>query len=416
MPGQPIEIILMRELADHLATADLRRRRPTATCSSTTSRRKSCSVAASTRPARCRSRSGRRCSRRPTSRGAPLPPESCRWRSRSREQRPAQGHMWIRGLDGVRRRLRSRPSRLKGQWGDAARRGRDLLGRRSEGHALGHARLAGDARDPRPSATAATPRASRCAAPPDTRHRARRRHRHPPARRTRSAPRCARVDMLLTHLHMDHIQGLGFFDAAVPPRLRGAHLGSGLGDRRPADPPHPLHVAAAVPRPPARAAVRPAPARHPPRARSRSPASTVRAALGLPSRADRRLPPRRRRTGSLAYLPDHEPTLASHRFAVRPGVVLGARARGRRGRADPRRAVHRRRSTRARRLGPQHARARARVRRAGARRLLRALPPRSRARRRHARRLLPRRTGERPRHVRRAPAHEGDVFEVGPRT
>ena len=120
--------------------------------------------------------------------------------------------------------------------------------------------------------------------------------------------------------------------------------------------------------------------------------------------------------GALAYLPDHEPALASHRFAERAGVVLGARARGRRGRADPRRAVQRRREYEER-VGWGHSTldAGTRLRRARARRPLRSVPPRPRARRRHARRLLPRRTGEHPRTFDVAPAHEGDVFEVGAR-
>ena len=35
-----------------------------------------------------------------------------------------------------------------------------------------------------------------------------------------------RVDILLTHLHMDHIQGLGFFGPLRRRGGRGAHLGA----------------------------------------------------------------------------------------------------------------------------------------------------------------------------------------------
>ena len=51
MPGQPIEIILMRELADHLVDRRSSSSTPTAICCSTTNPRKNCSVVASTRPA-----------------------------------------------------------------------------------------------------------------------------------------------------------------------------------------------------------------------------------------------------------------------------------------------------------------------------------------------------------------------------
>ena len=42
----------------------------------------------------------------------------------------------------------------------------------------------------------------------------------------------SRVDVLLTHLHMDHILGLGFFRPPVPSRSRGAHLGPVVDDAR----------------------------------------------------------------------------------------------------------------------------------------------------------------------------------------
>ena len=55
----------------------------------------------------------------------------------------------------------------------------------------------------------------------------RRRHRHSPARSTDPARSTGRIDILLTHLHMDHIQGLGFFGPLYDPGDRRPHLGTG---------------------------------------------------------------------------------------------------------------------------------------------------------------------------------------------
>ena len=51
-------------------------------------------------------------------RGVPLPPEKLPLAITLAEQRPAQGRIWIRGLDGVRRRIEIAAIPLKGQWGD----------------------------------------------------------------------------------------------------------------------------------------------------------------------------------------------------------------------------------------------------------------------------------------------------------
>ena len=117
MPSQPIEIILLRELADHLSTAifvvdpdgalvyynepaeELLGRRFDETGSLSLEEWSTMF--------------------KPTnSRGAPLPTERQPLAITLAEQRPAQGQMWILGLDGVRRRLEITAIPLKGQWGD----------------------------------------------------------------------------------------------------------------------------------------------------------------------------------------------------------------------------------------------------------------------------------------------------------
>jgi phosphoribosyl 1,2-cyclic phosphodiesterase len=86
-----------------------------------------------------------------------------------------------------------------------------------------------------------------------------------------------RVDILLTHLHMDHIQGLGFFAPLRRPgwevhiwgpgsttlglRARLSHLGPGQHHTRPARAAQPLPFPAHLSGAAARAGLRPAPAR-----------------------------------------------------------------------------------------------------------------------------------------------------------
>ena len=125
-------------------------------------------------------------------------------------------------------------------------------------------------------------------------------------------PTVARVDLLLTHLHMDHIIGLGFFDALFRPGLEVHVWGPSsttlsLHERltRYLSPPlFPVRLRDLPCRlePPRRAAryVR-APRR----------AGDVRARV--PSRSDRRLPPGNGR-GAMAYLSDHEPALGAREF------------------------------------------------------------------------------------------------------
>ena len=78
---------------------------------------------------------------------------------------------------------------------------------------LGHAGLAGHARRRRPSRYGGNTSCVEVVTGAGDLHRARRRHRHPPPRRLAIRDARRRVDILLTHLHMDHIQGLGFFAA-----------------------------------------------------------------------------------------------------------------------------------------------------------------------------------------------------------
>ena len=55
----------------------------------------------------------------PTDRqGTPIPPDDLPLAIAAQQRRPAQGGMWIRGLDGVNRELTVTAIPLQGQWGD----------------------------------------------------------------------------------------------------------------------------------------------------------------------------------------------------------------------------------------------------------------------------------------------------------
>ena len=151
----------------------------------------------------------------------------------------------------------------------------------------------------------------------------------------RLARRAGRLHILLTHLHLDHIQGL-VLRAALPSRRPRSRSGArparaSLADRTAAT------FGAAI------------------SGRSRelpcdSPSASARRPMGdrpgadprrlrHPPRPDARVPDRRRRA-SLAYLPDHEPALGGDLDAARR-VDLRLRPRPRRRAPDPRRPVHR---------------------------------------------------------------------------
>jgi PAS domain-containing protein len=51
-------------------------------------------------------------------RGTPIPPDELPLAIAVQQHRPAQGHFWIRGLDGERRKLTVTAIPLQGQWGE----------------------------------------------------------------------------------------------------------------------------------------------------------------------------------------------------------------------------------------------------------------------------------------------------------
>jgi PAS domain-containing protein len=56
---------------------------------------------------------------RPTDgQGLPIPPDELPLAIAAQQRRPAQGGMWIRGLDGERRELTVTAIPIQGQWGD----------------------------------------------------------------------------------------------------------------------------------------------------------------------------------------------------------------------------------------------------------------------------------------------------------
>jgi PAS domain-containing protein len=117
MPGQPIEIILLRELADHLSTAifvvdpagDLLYYNEPAEHLLGTRFDETGSMPFSEWSTVFKPTNGR---------GVPIPPEQLPLSIALGDQRPAQGRIWIRGLDGAKRRIDIAAIPLKGQWGD----------------------------------------------------------------------------------------------------------------------------------------------------------------------------------------------------------------------------------------------------------------------------------------------------------
>ena len=122
-----------------------------------------------------------------------------------------------------------------------------------------------------------------------------------------------RVDILLTHLHMDHVQGLGFFDPLYRPDLDIHMWGPASPMAESARAPDALSVAAALPRPPARPALLAHPAPGPLHAlRDRRVHGLGRRSSAIRARrsaiASSRVP------ACVTYLPDHEPALGVANF------------------------------------------------------------------------------------------------------
>ena len=159
------------------------------------------------------------------------------------------------------------------------------------------------------------------------------------------------LDVLLTHLHMDHIQGLGFFR----PLYRAAeevHIwgppSTTLDLRARAQP---LPVAAAVPGPAAGPALPPDAARRAARPEAFGSAGCASCAA-LVCHPGPTVGYRISEDGAtVAYIPDHEPRSGPR--ACRPRTGSRVSTSPARRPADPRRPVHARRVSEARRLGAQ---------------------------------------------------------------
>ena len=177
-------------------------------------------------------------------------------------------------------------------------------------------------------------------------------------------PDMRRVDILLTHLHMDHLQGLGFFGALRNPSIEvhiwgPASTTLNLQARltRYLSPPFFPVLLRDLPRMPVLHEVPCAEFDvgefHVHTSLVNHPGPTV--GYRVESAA-----------GVLAYMPDHEPAMGVQHFPIGRDWTSGYSGRARRGPADPRHTVHSRGVRRARGLGPQLDPARARVRAARA--------------------------------------------------
>ena len=292
--------------------------------------------------------------------GTPMPPDELPLAIAVQQHRPAQGEMWIHGLDGAAPRAHRDGDPAPRAMGRAPRRGRDLLGSGMKVTLWGtRGSQASPGTGHGPLRRQHLVRRGRSG--PRRAGRARRRDRAA-SRRQRAAAGggAAGRPPADAPAHGPH-PGPRLLRPALRARLRGPHLGTGIADRGPAEPADPIHVAAAVPGAAARAAVRSAPPRPDRGMPIDVPGLTVRRRAVCHPGPDRRLPPRDA-SGSLAYLPDHEPVLACRQLRRLAGVVLRVSRSRRASTADPRRAVHRRGVRRASRVGTQHPGARARVR------------------------------------------------------
>ena len=154
-------------------------------------------------------------------------------------------------------------------------------------------------------------------------------------------PDLARIDILLTHLHMDHIQGLGFF----APALSSGHSRSTSGGRRAARCRSMPASRATCRRPCSRSTCATCPAS--PVTRCRAPAFEIgpfRIRTALVCHPNPTVGYRIEEQGRSARLPARPRARARPpgRPVARAGMDLGLRPRGRRRPVDPRRPVHRR--------------------------------------------------------------------------
>ncbi len=159
-----------------------------------------------------------------------------------------------------------------------------------------------------------------------------------------------RLHILLTHLHLDHIQGLVFFAPAFRPQTEIVIWG-------PASPEASLRdrIARYISAPLSPVEVRELPCdvsfRHTPETEWEIGPARIRAAS-----VSHRGPTLGYRIDdgedSLAYIPDHEPALGADLDALEEEWISGFAPRPRRLAADPRRPVRRRRVPRPPRLGP----------------------------------------------------------------
>ena len=218
-----------------------------------------------------------------------------------------------------------------------------------------------------------------------------------------------RINILLTHLHLDHIQGLMFFPPCFRPESKITIWGPVVARGLAGGPDRPLHLRPALAGRGPRAALLGRVPRHAgDRVGARRRDDPRRG--GHPPRPDARLPDHRRRhDGRLHPRPRAGARRAARR--ARAGVDLRLRPRPRRRPADPRLPVHRRGVPRPRRLGALGRRRHAHLRQAGRGPPAAALPPRPPAFRRVPRRLLRRRArrlgGPRPRRHRARDGHGG---------
>ncbi len=169
-----------------------------------------------------------------------------------------------------------------------------------------------------------------------------------------------RIHILLTHLHLDHIQGLMFFPPCFRAESEIVDLGAVLAGGVARGPDRALHLGPALAGRGPRAALLGLVSRH---ARERMGARRRDDPRrgGHPPRSDARLPDHRRRDDARLH---PRPRAGSRRAAGRPraGMDLGLRPRPRRRPADPRLPVHRRGVPRAHRLGSFRALGHAHVR------------------------------------------------------